>query len=127
MGKLRRVANAVLGLAMIAGGIALLLDLKNALFVVAVALGLYLVAYGVHTLVYYVTMARHMAGGLSLLFIAVIAIDLGSLALVFSDEPRLVIVLYLVGCNAFRGAVLVARAVEARKLESRWKATLSCS
>ena len=125
MSKLRRVANVIIGLVMIAGGVALLLDPQGALFLIALVLGFYLVVYGTYTLVYYLTMARHMVGGLSLLFIAVIAIDLGTIVLTFSDEPRLSIVLYLVGYNAFIGAIAIARAIEAKKFASPWKATLA--
>lgn len=125
MSKLRRIMHVIIGLAMIACGVMLLLEPKSALVIVAIVLGLYLVIYGVYTLVYYITMARHMVGGLVLLFIAVLAIDLGSVALAFYEEPRLPIVLYLVCYNVFTGAIAVARAVEARKFESRWKATLA--
>lgn len=125
MSKLRRMMNVIIGLAMIACGIVLFLEPKSALVAVAIVLGLYLVIYGAHTLVYYITMARHMTGGLSLLFIAVLAIDFGSVALAFYNEPRLPIVLYLVCYNAFTGAIAVVRAAEARKFGSRWKATLA--
>lgn len=110
---------------MILGGIALLLDPQDALLLVAMVLGFSLVIYGLHSLVYYITMARHMVGGLSILFIAVIAIDLGSLALAFYDQPRLSIVMYLVGYNAFTGIVAIARAVESKLFESRWLLTLA--
>ena len=124
MGKFQRAGNVLLALAMMAGGILLLLDPENALFLVAFVLGCSLVAYGAYSLVYYITMARHMVGGLSVLFIAVIAIDLGSLALAFYAQPRLSIVMYLVGYNAFTGVVAIARAVESKVFESRWMLTL---
>ncbi len=125
VGKLQRLGNVILALLMILGGIALLFDPKNALLLVAIVLGLSLVVYGLRLLVYYATMARHMVGGLSILIIAVIAIDLGSLALAFYDQPRVSIIMYLVGYNAFTGIVAVARAIESRLFESRWKLTLA--
>ena len=119
------MANVILSLLMIAGGVALLLSPQEALFVVALALGFYFVAYGLHTLVYYLTMARHMTGGLTLLFIAVISIDIGSLVLAFSSKPHASIMLYLVGYNMFTGVLAIARARESKALESRWKASLA--
>lgn len=125
VGKLQRVGNVLLALLMILGGVLLLLDPKNALLFVAMVLGFSLVVYGVRLLVYYITMARHMVGGLSILFIAVIAVDLGSLALAFYDQPKVSIIIYLVGYNAFTGIVAVARAIESRIFESRWLLTLA--
>ena len=109
---------------MILGGVALLLEPHDALLIVAMGLGLYLVVYGVRSLLYFATMARHMVGGLSILIVAVIAIDLGSLALAFSDQPRVSIVMYLVGYNVYTGIVTVARAIESRMFESSWLLTL---
>ena len=120
MTKLKRFFNLALSLVMIACGILLLLDPQDGLTIVALVLGFALVAYGVRTLVYYITMARHMAGGLSLLFIAVIAIDVGSLALALIDDPKLSIALFLVGYNAFTGILAIARGIESKLLGSRW-------
>ncbi len=125
MSKLQRVGNVLLALLMILGGVVLLVQPEEALLVVAMILGFSFVVYGVRLLVYYVTMARHKVGGVSILFIAVIAIDIGSLALAFYDQPRVSIVMYLVGFNAYRGIVTIARAIESRMFESRWLLTLA--
>lgn len=124
MGNLRRFTNVAFGLVMIACSIALMLFPETALIVVAVVLGAWLVAFGVRNLVYYFSMARHMVGGLSLLFVALIAIDLGAFAFTLINNPRPAVVLYLIGCNAFTGLVSIMRAVESKSLDSRWKPSL---
>ena len=120
MTKLQRFGSFLVGLAMMACGVALWLDPKNGLFAVALVLSLSLVLYGLRALVYYLTMTRHMAGGLSLLFIAVVALDIGAFALVFLDNPKLSIVLFLVGHNAYTGVLAIARGIESRLFKSHW-------
>lgn len=120
VGRLQRIANLALSLLMIACGVVLLLDPEEGLFAVAFVLSLALVLYGARMLVYYVTMARHMVGGLSLLFMAVITIDIGAFALTIIEDPRLSIVLFLVSYNAFTGILSIARGFEAKSLESSW-------
>ena len=58
--------------------VALLLLLPNeAYYLVAGVLGLMLIIYGIRLLWYYLTMARHMVGGKTILYQSVIVIDLG--------------------------------------------------
>ena len=109
---------------MLACSIALMLYPEEALILVVIVLGVWLVVFGTRNLVYYFTMARHMVGGLSLLFVALIAIDLGAFAITLIGNRRFAIVLYLIGFNAFTGVVCILRAVEAKMLDSRWKPNL---
>ena len=124
MSKIRRIGSIVLSLLMVAAGILLLADPKEALMYVALVLGLWLLLSGIRRLVYYFTMARHMVGGLSLLFIAVIALDIGGLSIMLLDQPKLAIVMYLVGYNTFTALVGIVRVVESKMIDSRWKASL---
>lgn len=121
MTRLRRIANVVVGLVMIVCAVDLLIDPKGGLVLVAMVLGLGLLLYGMRMLVYYLTMARHMAGGLSILFIAVLALDVGSFSIALVDNPQVFCILYLVGYNAITGVIAVARGIEAKKFESHWK------
>lgn len=109
---------------MVAGCILLLCFPDDAPTLVAFALGIWLLASGLGRLVYYFTMARHKVGGLLLLFIAVIAIDIGGFVLLLSDQPKLSIVLYLVGYNAFTAIIGIVRVVESKMIDARWKASL---
>ena len=116
--------NLALGLLMIGCGILLLLVPQHGLVLVALVLGLAVILYGARKLVYYVTMGRHMAGGLSVLFIAVIAIDIGVFALAVIEDPKFAIVLYLVSYNMFTGVLAIARGIESMIFKSPWIASV---
>ena len=105
---------------MIACGIVMILQPQEGLLVVAFVLGLALLLYGVKKLVYYLTMARHMTGGLALLFIAIVAIDVGVFAVAVIDNPQLAIALYLITYNALTGVLAIARGIESKLFESPW-------
>lgn len=125
MSRARKVISIVISLAMLVCAVLLMRDPQIGMFVVAMVLGVVLLLYGIRTLAYYITMARHMTGGLSLLFMAVICIDMGLFALVLASNPRFSIVLYLVGYNAVAGILGIMRAMEARSFESHWRLALA--
>ena len=84
--------------------VALLLLLPNeAYYLVAGVLGLMLIIYGIRLLWYYLTMARHMVGGKTILYQSVIVIDLS----LFSST-----------------LMSVLRAFEAKKYGGSWKLKL---
>lgn len=120
MTSFQRIKNIALSALMIACCVVLLLNPKDGVVIVTVVLGVAIMLYGLRKLVYYITMARHMAGGLSLLFIAVVAIDVGSFALFVVEDPHIAIVLYLVVYNVYTGVLSIARGVEAKLMGSRW-------
>lgn len=120
MTKLQRIANLALGLLLIACGFALLLKPEGGLLAVSFVLGLMLLLYGVRKLVYYLRMARHMTGGLAILFIAIIAIDVSVLAVAVIDNPQLAVALYIVCYNALIGLLAIARGVESKLFGSPW-------
>ena len=82
-----------------------------------------MVIYGIRSLVYYFTMARHMVGGKYSLYLGVIALDFGMFTLAMSDIPRLYIAIYLMFCHAFSGVIDIMRGLEARSYEGSWKLT----
>ena len=120
MTKLQRIANLILGLLMIVCGFILLLEPKGGLLAVALILGLAVLLYGVRKLVYYMRMARHMTGGLSVLFIAIIAIDIGVFAVVAIDNPQLAITFYLICYNVLAGVLAIARGIESKLFGAPW-------
>ena len=120
MTKLQRFGNLLLGLLMIACGVVLLLDPHNGLQYVAVVLGLGLVLYGVRKLWYYIRMARHMTGGLSVLFIAIIALDVGLYAIAVIDNLKLALALYVISYCILTGVLSIARGVESKLFGSPW-------
>ena len=67
------------------------------------------------------SMARNMVDGKLSLFYGIIALDLGMFAYTLQDIPPIYIVLYLLITHLFSGVIDVLRAMEARRLGSRWK------
>ncbi len=122
MTNMQRVKKVLLALMMILCSAYLVIDPETGFFVVALIVSVSLVLYGMRTLLYYLSMARHMVGGKSILFIGIIVLDLGVFILTTVNDPKLFIVVYLLGIHAFSGAVGVMRAVEARRYASpAWK------
>ncbi|MGI6221442.1 MAG: DUF308 domain-containing protein [Coriobacteriales bacterium] len=120
MTKLQRIGNLALGLLMIVCALVLLLLPQNGLLVVAFVLAIALVLYGVRKLVYYFRMARHTVGGLSVLFVGVIALDVGVFAIAVIDNPQIAIALYLVAHNALNGFLFIGRGIESKMNKAPW-------
>lgn len=121
MTKLQRIGSLVFGLLMIACGIVLLLEPQNGLIVVAAILAAALVLFGVRMLVYYIRMARHMVGGLTVLIIAIIAIDVGAFgAAMVVENPVLAIAMYLSTYHTVAGFLSIARGIESKMFRSSW-------
>ncbi len=114
MTNLQRIGNMILSLLLIVGGIALLLVPQIGVLVVALVLSACLLLYGVGKLLYYIRLAHHMAGGLILLFLAIIALDVAVFAVAVIDNPKLAVALYLICYCAVSGVLSVARAVESK-------------
>ena len=121
MTNFQRIGNLLLALLMIACGFVLLLQPQGGVVVVAAILAAALVLYGVRKLVYYIRMARHMTGGLVVLFMAVIAIDFGVFAVAMVIEnPLIAIALYLSTYNTIAGFITIARGIESKMYGSPW-------
>lgn len=126
MTNMQRVKKILLGLLMIACSLVLIHFPKDGFFIVALIVCFTLIGYGVRMLIYYFSMARHMVGGLPILWIGVIALDFGVFTLTTADDPRIFTVIYLLGVHAFSGAMEIMRAFEARRLGSpAWKWSLA--
>ena len=102
--------------------VALLLLLPNeAYYLVAGVLGLMLIIYGIRLLWYYLTMARHMVGGKSVLYRSIIAFDAAILLTTAIPMSRQIVMFYLLFIYAFYGVIDVLRALEAKSHGARWK------
>jgi len=121
----QRIKNILIGLLMILGSIILIAFPEDGLLIVAGVLSLSLFIYGIKTLIYYLTMARHMVGGRIILYIAVIVLDFGMFTMMMTNIPKMYIALYLLAIYAFSGAIDILRALEAKKYQSSaWKLKL---
>lgn len=124
MSRFQRIKNILLGLIMI--GFAVLIALlpeEGFIFVIAV-IGLLLFLYGFRLLHYYFTMARHMVGGKSSLYQAIIIIDLALFTGSIASMNSFIIMFYLLGVFAFTGVIGILRAFEAKRFGGAWKSKL---
>ena len=121
----QRVRNVLIGLVTLALSVLLFLDPSNGFYVVAMLLTFTLILFGLRCLFFYFTMARHMVGGRSMLYVGIITLDIGVFFTTLSDVPKLYIVLYLLFIHAFDGAMKVMRSLEARRYGSSWRLNLS--
>lgn len=117
----QRVRSILAGLAMTLCAMFALQIGEDGLPFVLLALGVTLLAYGIKTLAYYLTMARHMVGGKVMLFVAIFSLDAGMLALSLVDASQVIVALYLIAIHAFSGATGMAHSLEERAYGSPWR------
>ena len=126
MTKARRVGNVLTGLFIFVLGGLLALDPWHAYKVVILILGTTMLFAGVRSLVYYFTMARHMVGGRTVLYRAVIVLEIGLFSFSLTNIPFVFVILYLAAIHGFSGFVDIMRAREARILQAgSWKLNFS--
>ncbi len=122
MGSLRRVANAAAGIVLFILSLLLITDPQGGYQVVLMILMLTFTIYGLRMLVYYFTMARHMTGGIRLLYKGVIILDAGLFMFYLNSIPRLYVMFYLLGGLALSGVIDILQANYARKLQAgNWR------
>ncbi len=93
---------------------------------VMLLLTLGLAIQGLKDIIFYFTMARHMAGGKLILVQGVIILDFALLTGSLSDVPKIYILLYLIAIHAFSGMIEILRAMEARRsVSGPWKLKFS--
>ena len=118
MTSVQRVKKVLAGLLMLLCCVALAAEPEFGFYFVALILSVSLLLYALRSLLYYFTMARHMVGGKSILFRGIIVLDLAVFTLSMVDDPKLYIILYLLGIHAFAGLMAILRALEARRFQS---------
>ena len=126
MTKMRRISTILIGLLLIIVGILVVIAGSKVYKVIIFWLGITLIVSGIRSLIYYFSMARHMVGGRTVLYRAVIILDIGLFTTSLTNGPLYFMVLYLAGMHGFAGAIDILRALESRKLQTKsWKLTLS--
>ena len=125
MTKARRIGYVLTGLIMVAFGTAIAITPDRAYNTIILALGMTLLISGIRSLVYYFSMARHMVGGLTVLYRGVIVFDIGLFTLSLTDVPLIFIMLYLAGLHGFSGFIDIMRAIEAKRMGASWKLNIS--
>ena len=121
----QRIKNVLIGVLIILGAVILIIFPEEGIIITASILSLSLFVYGIKTLIYYITMTRHMVGGRIMLYLAVVVLDLGMFTMMLTNIPKMYIALYLVVVYAFSGAIDILRALEAKKYQApSWRLSL---
>jgi uncharacterized membrane protein HdeD (DUF308 family) len=121
---MQRIKGAFVGLVMIIAGIIFFLNPSESYPFITLILCLGLLYRGFQLLIFYFRMARFMVDGRSMLYRAIIMIDLGLFTGSLTKVPLIYVMLYLIAINMFSGGIEILRALEAKKYGSAWKMTL---
>lgn len=126
MSQFQRVRSFIVGMLFLILSLLLLLLPKDSYGIITLIISFMLLFYGLHQLIYYLRMARHMVGGKIILYEAIIILDLGLFTYSLYDDNSLTILIYLLVIYAFSGFVDILRALEEKKNGSRrWKRKLA--
>ena len=124
MNVMERIVNILIGVFLICMCLLMALVPETGYLLMALILTFLLLLAGIRYLLYYLTMARHMVGGKTILFYGIITLDVGLIALSFAGIPEFYL-LYLLIYYGFTGAIQLLRALEAKKYgASSWRLNL---
>lgn len=118
MTSFQRIRKFLAGLGMLLGSFILIVDPEQGYYLVAILLSISLLLYGVRLLVYYFSMARHMVGGKSILYTAIVLTDLGLYTMTTITIPKIYLICHLLLSYGFSGIVDMMKAVEDKRLQS---------
>ena len=121
----QRFRNALVGLIMIIFGVIFFINPDKSYPFITSVISLTMLFKGFGFLLFYFKMARYMVDGRTILYQAIILIDLGLFTWSMTQVPLIYVMLYLVAVNMFAGAVDILRALEARRYGSSWKLTMA--
>ena len=122
MTRSMRVFDVLLGIVMFLAGFAFFFSsLEASLTVMLFLLQMGMTLRGLRRLYYYLTMARYMVGGKTVLYRAFILLDLGVLAGSLVGHPIIYAAVYLALLHAFVGTVSILRANESRTYGAHWR------
>lgn len=122
MGKIRRIWNVLFAFIMITGGILLIFLQDLGFEMIALGITIFLTFRGLKFIIYYFSMARHMVGGKTMLLIGVFLLDFGIFTSAVLDEPKMLVIIYLMAGHLFNGGVNAIKAVREKKEKTgTWK------
>ncbi len=122
MEKSSRILNLIIAAALLVFVIVIIAVPDRSPYLIVIVLGIGLMLYGLHGLVFFFTMARHMIGGKRIFFRGLLCLDLG--VFIFSgynNGSDLLILLYLVVYLFLSGVIALLHAREAKRSSSPWK------
>jgi uncharacterized membrane protein HdeD (DUF308 family) len=125
MSAFLRIEHFLTGILMVLTSLMILLFPEDGHHILIVCVSITLVAVGLRSLVFYVTMARHMVGGRAILYFGIFLFDLGIFTCTLYDIPQAMIMLYLSAIHAFSGIMNILRSRESHRMHaSNWQLSL---
>ena len=118
---LKRIEYILIALIQILCGLIIIIKPGDGYSLVVWIISISFAVNGLGNIIYYMTLARYMVGGKTILYKGIIMLDFGIATLTLVDFPRLYIFLYMIGCYIFSGIVHMLRAWDARRLQASWK------
>ena len=116
----KRILHILIGLGLILVAVLLGLLGEAGPEVIALILGISMIAYGIRCFIAYFTKYRHMVGGRSQLYNGILTLDLGLLMISTFSKYTFVILLYLLGIRLLTGGIDLMRSLESKKNGSPW-------
>ena len=113
-----RILNILLSLVTIACCIFLLKNPDDGYYYVVLAMDVLFLFFGIRKFLYYMTQARYMTGGISVLYKSIIYMDFGIFSFTQHTVPPKYISLYLAVLFLFFGVTDIIDAYGAKKIES---------
>ena len=92
MNSIQRIRKFLSGLGMLLGSVILITAPEDGYYIVAFLLSVSLLLSGIKSLVYYITMARHMVGGRIVLCKSLILIDLALFTMTAITIPQIYLI-----------------------------------
>jgi len=118
----KTIIQSTLSVLILLGALTLALFPDDAIEIIATALSLMLFIISIRYLIYYFTMGRFMVGGRMILYLGMIILDLSIFSVTLLSKSDRFILLYLIGVNAFYGAVQLLHAFQGRGYGGReWR------
>ncbi len=125
MSKLGRIKNIIIGIAVIAMSVFMLVFPDTGYYMATLILGLVLLIDGIKQFLYFFSMGIHMIGGKTILYRALITMDLSFFILSIRGIGQRYMMVYFVIYYLFAGIIIIFRAYESRKAEAGfWKGKL---
>jgi uncharacterized membrane protein HdeD (DUF308 family) len=122
MTRSKRVVDAFSGIVMFIAGTAFFFSGVDAsVIAMLVLIGIGMTVRALRALHYYLTMAKYMVGGKSVLYRSFILLDLGTLTGAFIGHRILYGVIYIALLHSFTGLVSIFRANESRSYGAHWR------
>ena len=116
MTKVRKIGTIGISLLTIIVGILILIMGIDGFQYMILLISISFIISGLHQLFYYVTMARKMVGGKSILVRGLLTLDIGVFFLTKMDNPVSFIILYILGYHLLAGVVDVLKVLENRRM-----------